>query len=143
MSTVAERLWTWAQEETGQEEPGAWLQARLLLADIPMSLAELGQGCICVSSHTPRAYVPALHHIKPQSWGGATVKSNLILLCPNTHGATHRLLDTYVRADGVVTNADTRHFGDLSRALALSAWEQRPDKPTITSLVRPDAGVVQ
>jgi hypothetical protein len=137
---VAAFLWRWAEEETGVEEPGEWLQARLALGDLPLSLAELGQGCLCVSSHAPAAYVPALHHILPQSWGGRTVKANLVLLCPNSHTATHRLLDNFVRAGGT-EGVDMRHFGPYARQHALQAWEQRPETPLITSIAaRPSAG---
>ena len=100
----------------------------------PRTLAPLGQGCECVADHSPAAYVPAWHHVQPQSWGGQTVKANLVLICTNTHTATHRLLDEYVRANGDPGWETKRHFGAYVRGLALRAWEQRPAKPTITSL---------
>ena len=104
-------------------------------AEAIISLARMGEGCTCVATHSPAAYVVAKHHIKPQSWGGLTVPSNLIDICPNTHTATHRLLDDYVRNGGDPGWEARRKFGVLARALALKAWEQRPsDNPGITSL---------
>lgn len=97
----------------------------------------VGQGCHCVRSHTPGSYVAAWHHIKPQSWGGLSVPENLALVCPNTHTATHRLLDEYVRANGDPGYPVRRMFGEYVRAMVNTAWAQRPEHPTITSLVRP------
>lgn len=99
-----------------------------------MTLAALGEGCECVADHAPAAYVPTRHHILPQSWGGPTVDANLVTLCPSTHTAVHRLLDEYVRNGGDPGWETRRHFGPYVRGLALRAWEQRPAKPTITSL---------
>ena len=100
----------------------------------PRTLAPLGQGCECVAVHSPAAYVPTRHHVVPQSWNGPTTDANLVTLCPSSHTATHRLLDEYVRANGDPGWETKRHFGAYVRGLALRAWEQRPDKPTITSL---------
>jgi hypothetical protein len=91
-----------------------------------------GEGCTCVATHSPKAYVPVQHHIKPQSWGGLTVPSNLIVICSNTHDATHRLLDEYVRLGGEPPWDFRRDYGPLPRRLAASAWSQRPPKPTYT-----------
>lgn len=99
-----------------------------------MSRPEVGVGCACVATHSPAAYVPAKHHALPQSWGGQTVPSNLVMLCPNAHTATHRLIDEYVRAGGDPGWETRRHFSAYVRDLALRAWEQRPPVPTITSL---------
>lgn len=100
----------------------------------PRELAPLGTGCECVNAHSPATYVPADHHVIPQSWGGQTVRSNLVRLCPNAHTATHRLLDTYVRAGGDPGWDTLRHFSPYIRHLAAVAWANRPPKPTITSL---------
>lgn len=96
--------------------------------------APLGEGCECVKVHSPKTYVPADHHVLPQSWGGRTVAENLVRLCPNAHTSTHRLLDEYVRAGGD-PGYDVRHqYSFFIQRLALRAWEQRPARPTITSL---------
>lgn len=97
----------------------------------------IGEGCQCVDNHLPAAYVGALHHVLPQSWGGQTVPGNLVMLCPNSHTATHRLIDEYVRAGGDPGWEVRRHFGVYVRTLALRAWQQRPAHPTLTSLVAP------
>lgn len=99
-----------------------------------MHLAVLGQGCECVNQHVPATYVPAKHHIVPESWGGPTIKTNLVLICPNTHTATHRLIDSYVRTGGDPGWEVRRHFSPYIRDLAARAWAGRPERPTITSL---------
>ena len=100
-------------------------------------LRPVGEGCHCVDVHSPAAYVPALHHILPQSWGGQTVPENLVMLCPSSHTATHRLIDEYVRAGGDPGWEVRRKFGVYVRTLARTAWDQRPHKPNITSAVAP------
>jgi hypothetical protein len=94
----------------------------------------LGQGCACVDDHSPAAYIPAEHHIIPLSWDGPDIRENKRLICPNTHTATHRLIDEYVRAGGDPGWEVRRHFGVYVRELARFAWDHRPPKPTITSL---------
>ena len=100
-------------------------------------LNPLGSGCECVTAHSPAAYVGAQHHVLPQSWGGQTTKANLVWLCPNAHTATHRLIDSYVRAKGDPGWEVSRHFSPFVRDLAARAWNQRPGTPTITSLEHP------
>lgn len=101
----------------------------------PVTLAVLGQGCECVATHSPRAYIPHRHHVLPQSWGGLNAASNLVVLCGNTHGAVHRLIDEYVRHGGDPGWEVRRQFGVLARELALRAWEQRPSqRPPLTSV---------
>lgn len=102
--------------------------------DSAVELNPLGQNCECVEVHVPSAFVPTQHHILPQSWGGQTVYDNLVWLCPNSHTAVHRLLDEYVRAGGNPGWSVSKHFSPYQRALALRAWDQRPENPTITSL---------
>lgn len=100
----------------------------------PEHLAPLGQGCECVAEHSPTAYVPTVHHVCPQSWGGQTVLGNLVTLCPSSHTAVHRLIDDYVRAGGDPGWDVRQHFSAFQRDLAERAWAQRPATPTITSL---------
>jgi hypothetical protein len=107
----------------------------------PRELAPLGEGCECVSSHSPAAYVPTRHHIVPQSWDGPNVDANLITICPNTHEAVHRLLDTYVRNGGLPDWETRRHFSNFQRELAARAWLQRPEHPTLTAHAPPKAAV--
>ena len=99
-----------------------------------LRLATLGQGCECVAQHVPATYIPARHHIIPESWQGPTTPSNLILICPNTHTSTHRLIDTYVRLGGEPPWEIRRHYSPFIRDLAARAWAGRPERPTITSL---------
>jgi hypothetical protein len=99
-----------------------------------VSRPEIGVGCRCVAEHSPTAYVATRHHVLPQSWGGPTTDANLVTICANTHTAVHRLLDDYVRAGGDPGWETRRHFSPYQRELALRAWQQRPPKPTITSL---------
>lgn len=55
------------------------------------------------------------------------------MICPNTHTATHRLLNEYVRAGGDPGWEVRRQFGPYSRELALRAWMNRPsDRPPFT-----------
>jgi hypothetical protein len=67
-------------------------------------------------------------------WDGPDIRENKRLICPNTHTATHRLIDEYVRAGGDPGWEVRRHFGVYVRELARFAWDHRPPKPTITSL---------
>lgn len=99
-----------------------------------VGLNPLGDLCLCVDRHVPGAFVPTRHHIVPRSWGGATVDSNLVWLCPNSHTAIHRLIDEYVRAGGDPGWDIRKHFSEFQRGYALRAWMQRPETPTITSL---------
>lgn len=103
----------------------------------PRLLAPLGEGCSCVEDHNPQAYVPEVHHVIPQSWGGPDVPENKRTICNNTHNATHRLLDEYVRRNRAGIDPKPpwsyqRHFTLLSRQMAEHAWEYRPVKPTFT-----------
>jgi hypothetical protein len=100
----------------------------------PEELAPVGEGCLCVSTHAPRAYVPNKHHILPESWGGKKVPENLIPLCANAHTSVHYLIDQYVRAGGLPPWSERAKFSPFIRDLAARAWAQRPEKPTITSL---------
>lgn len=101
-----------------------------------MLLNPLGGMCECVADHSPAAFVPAQHHVLPQSWGGLTVPTNLVWLCPNAHTATHRLVDEYVRHHGDPGWETRRRYSPFVRDLAARAWAQRPAKPTLTSLTR-------
>jgi hypothetical protein len=101
---------------------------------IPVSARyPLGEWCECVSDHSPKAYVANRHHVVPLSWGGSDDSSNVVMLCPNSHSAVHRLLDEYVRNQGTPDWALRRQFGAYIRELAMRAWDQRPEKPTYTS----------
>ncbi|MGZ4663577.1 MAG: HNH endonuclease [Frankiaceae bacterium] len=93
--------------------------------------------CQCVRQHSPSAYVPNVHHAIPQSWGGQTTPDNLVVLCPNSHTATHRLIDAYVRAGGDPGPVVRRGYNRLVRDLAARAWAGRPAHPTPTSLGHP------
>ena len=93
----------------------------------------LGEGCVCVSSHTPSAYVPHKHHIIPLSWDGPDTADNIVMLCPNSHTAVHRLINDYVRAGGEPSWEIRRQFGPYVRKLAAIAWENRPQEPTYTA----------
>lgn len=82
--------------------------------------------CECVAYHSPSAYVPNTHHILPQSWGGLTVPENLIVICPNTHTATHDLLNQYVHHAGIPPWDVLEHYNATAQRLAAQAWAQRP-----------------
>jgi len=89
--------------------------------------------CPCAMTHGPGAYVPARHHILPQSWGGPTEPDNLIYICPNSHTAVHQLLNAYVHAGGEPAWSVLQHYNALVRDLAARAWVQRPsDHPPYT-----------
>lgn len=103
-----------------------------VVTDAEVKLNPLGKGCGCVEQHVPAAYVPEDHHIKPESWGGTRIPENLVRICPNTHTATHRLIDEYVREGGLPPWETRKHFGATARLLAAKAWDQRPDVPTLT-----------
>ena len=98
-----------------------------------LGLNPLGGMCECVAAHSPATFIPAKHHILPQSWGGLTIEANLVWLCPNAHTATHRLIDTYVRVNGDPGWVERRRYSSFVRDLAARAWAQRPAVPTITS----------
>lgn len=93
--------------------------------------------CRCVTKHSPAAYVVNLHHVLPQSWGGQTITSNLVPLCPNSHTATHRLIDAYVHAGGDPGPAVRKGYSRYVQQLAARAWAGRPPHPTPTSLEHP------
>lgn len=78
-----------------------------------------------------------MHHVLPQSWGGQSVAANLVPLCPNSHTATHRLIDAYVHAGGVPPNPVLHTYNPFVRDLAARAWAGRPEHPTPTSLEHP------
>jgi hypothetical protein len=102
----------------------------------PVALSPFGVGCPCVVTHSPSGYVLVVHHILPRSWGGPDVPSNRQEVCSNTHDATHRLLDDYVRYHraglGEPPWEHRRRFNPLARAMAAAGWEQRPATPTFT-----------
>ena len=101
--------------------------------DEPLSVMHVAKKCECVGQHSPAAYVPNRHHILPQSWGGQTVDSNLIWICPNTHSSVHDLLNQYVHNGGVPGYDVLQHYNHLTQALAAHAWSQRPtDHPPFT-----------
>lgn len=102
--------------------------------DEVVGLNPLGALCGCVAEHSPKAFVPTNHHIVPESWEGSGEDWNRIWLCPNTHTATHRLIDDYVRAGGEPGWEIRQHFSPFVRDLAERAWAGRPENPTITSL---------
>lgn len=100
----------------------------------PETLNPLGELCQCVSEHSPASFVPTYHHIIPESWGGQKTDDNMVWLCPNAHTAVHRLVDEYVRNNGLPPWETRQHFSPYIRELAQRAWDNRPDNPTITSL---------
>lgn len=100
--------------------------------DEPVLLVPLGEGCACVATHSPVSYVPHRHHVIPKSWDGPDIESNIVTICPNTHTATHRLLNEYVRQGGEPSWEYRRQFGPYVRALAARGWAGRPEKPTYT-----------
>jgi len=59
---------------------------------------------------------------------------NRVEVCPTTHRQIHRLIDAYVVAGGEPAGAVLRNYNELTRRLALMAWDQRPPNPTRTSL---------
>lgn len=96
------------------------------------TLAPFGEGCECVTTHVPSSYIAVVHHVLPLSWGGLREPGNEVLVCSNTHEATHRLLDDHIRFDGVPPWEHRRRFNPLARDLAARAWAQRPEHPTYT-----------
>lgn len=89
--------------------------------------------CPCVAEHRPASYVTNRHHIIPESWGGPSVADNLIDICPNTHTATHRLINAYIHAGGTPSWDVQQHYNALARDLAARAWAGRPsDHPPYT-----------
>lgn len=98
----------------------------------PRGRYPLGEGCACVSSHTPSAYVPNRHHVIPLSWGGPDVPENTVMLCPNSHSSVHRLLNEYIRSGGLPSWEVRREFNAYVRGLAATAWANRPENPTYT-----------
>ena len=109
----------------------------------PVALAPFGEGCACVAQHVPSGYVAVTHHVLPLSWGGPDEPGNKVLVCSNTHEATHRLIDDHIRFGGEPPWEHRRRFNPLARDLAARAWAQRPDHPTYTlfpAYVTPDVG---
>lgn len=93
----------------------------------------MNRQCQCVTEHSPTAYVTNQHHIVPQSWGGQTVATNLIPICPNTHTAVHELMNAYVHAGGLPPWEIRQHYSTFVRDLAAYAWARRPnDHPPYT-----------
>lgn len=102
----------------------------------PVTLNPFGIGCPCVAEHTPSGYVLVTHHVVPMSWGGPDVPGNRQPVCANTHDATHRLLDDYVRYHraglGEPPWEHRRRFNPLARSMAATGWAARPASPTFT-----------
>lgn len=92
--------------------------------------------CPCVSDHVPNAKVLHKHHIVPKAWGGTDgspqvvskdvpglIDANLIGLCPTSHENVHRLLNEFVRQDGVPPWEFAQHYTRMERLLATAAWD--------------------
>lgn len=88
--------------------------------------------------HSPPVVVTQIHHVLPLSWGGTAaapptmgVGLNTVEVCPNTHYATHALLNEYVHVGGIPSRTTLKAFPDFARKLAVLAWENRlPGHPT-------------
>lgn len=90
--------------------------------------------CPCVARHNPQPRELNAHHILPKSWGGQSVATNLIVICPTTHSSTHQLLNAYVHAGGTPDKATLALYNRFTQGLAKQAWDQRPnDKPPYTT----------
>jgi hypothetical protein len=63
------------------------------------------------------------HHIVPLSWGGQTVESNLIWLCPTCHELVHSVLNLFVRVGGKPAAADLQPYPMFFRVLAFRTIE--------------------
>lgn len=95
--------------------------------------------CVVCKTHSPKPITTDLHHVLPESWGGATETSNLIQICNTLHHGTHALIDLYVALNREPTVKEMKAtFGVLPSAgmrdLAAKAWALRPAHPTPTSL---------
>lgn len=84
---------------------------------------DAGQHCHCVSEHRPRIDELDRHHVRPLSWGGPDVKSNIIWLCPNAHRQVHLLLSLYKKHQGAVTREMKKDFSRFTQALAQRGWD--------------------
>jgi hypothetical protein len=103
----------------------------------PRTPRPIGEGCPCVITHAPAAYVAELHHIVPRSWGGPDVPENLASVCNNTHQAVHHLLDDHVRLFRLAGALELpwtvlRRYSAFQRDLAARGWAGRPERPTFT-----------
>lgn len=89
--------------------------------------------CVCVANHSPTPQAINRHHILPLSWGGPNTVTNLVDVCPTTHENIHRLLNAYVKVQGVPAWEIRRLYSPYVRDLAARAWAQRPSqKPPYT-----------
>lgn len=79
------------------------------------------------AAHTHDAMVPQeVHHIRPLSRGGRTVKANLVTICSNAHSDVHYYLDLiekYRGPDGIPHEVKVS-YGPRVKELALRGWAQ-------------------
>lgn len=91
--------------------------------------------CRCCSRHAPKITSFDVHHIRPQSWGGQSVATNLMVVCPNLHRMTHLCLNEFVRAGGKPSGVVLAKYPLAARKLAFQGWGMRdPQKPTPMTL---------
>ena len=80
--------------------------------------------CSCVTQHSPACRSTHAHHIWPLGMGGPDEASNEIVICPNQHSMTHRLIRLWgYRYDGEPPWWVLRHFSPLARELAEQGWK--------------------
>lgn len=78
--------------------------------------------CTVHRYHSPHVAGCDVHHILPRSWGGPTVRSNLVTICPSGHRNIHELLAEYVRVKGTPPWDVLEGWGPAERALAAKGW---------------------
>lgn len=72
--------------------------------------------------HSPHVTECDAHHIWPQAWGGPTIASNLVTICPTGHRNVHELLEEYTLAGGTPPWAVLERWGMAERSLAAKGW---------------------
>ena len=95
---------------------------RVAAHDAMIRGVRMGTEC---AAHRHSEWVPLEdHHIWPKGMGGPDVRSNIVRLCGNAHGAVHAYIDHLIRYGDRVPYETRRHFGPIIRAYATDGWQK-------------------
>lgn len=92
----------------------------------PVALGDRYQRRVCANPirHTPAPMVLEKHHVRPLSWGGEDVPTNVVMICSTCHMGAHTALNARVAYDRAGTDMPDevwQRFHPYYRALASQA----------------------